>query len=136
MCLRFSFLEIIIPCLVAIFAFIGGAQTEGGLKRSEWETGVSISPTNAPANAGAGLSTGQTVPQRASLAKPDARAPATDPEDIQQICKPSSVSLDPTSVQPLARVVALDAMTKASLTAISQTLKMNDDLAKLLGGKP
>jgi hypothetical protein len=97
---------------------------------------VSISPANGPVNSGNSQTLGQSAPQRTSLLSPhDTSSLATIPEEIKQVCKPSSVVLNPESVPPLEGYVTLNAMTKASLDAISQTLKMNDDLAKLLGGQ-
>ena len=93
---------------------------------------MSIGPTNGPVDAGSSYAIGQNGSQRTPLPTPDGANPLTT-QDIQQVCKSSPVSLDPQYAQHLADYVALDAMTKASLAAISKTLQMHGDLANLLG---
>ncbi len=93
---------------------------------------MSIGSTNGPVNAGNSHSVRQFA--RTSLLTPDP-APASVPvsQEIKQVCEPTSLSLEADSARSSAGPVTDDAVTRASLSAILQTLQMNNDLATLIG---
>ena len=91
-----------------------------------------IDVVNSSVNTANGYSVGFDAPKKGSLPTTgSASPPSLSPEEIQKICSPPTVPLDPESTQQLATYVAYN----ASLTALAQTLSLSDDLAKHLGNQ-
>lgn len=94
-----------------------------------------INATNFWLNSGGGYNVGQNYQQDTPPSLKGGPSSGSLPADLQQICRPPTVPLDAESAQRLADYMNYDSLTQASLNAISQTLRMNDQLLQALGSK-
>jgi hypothetical protein len=94
---------------------------------------VPIDATSGVINSGGGAFAGQSLPRGSSSLPQGQTATSTAaPEDVSQLCRPSTQSLDLDHVQSLADCVAFNSLTQNSLDALSKAQGVNDQLMKLL----